>query len=107
MRARSVKRVINRTCSESVSSEAQCAAEGRRTARGGASQDRMEGSGGFPCACTAAGRMGRRDRLLKPPAARNGKMEIMYRSEEHTSELQSLMRISYDVFCLKKKTKIN
>src|SRR3546814_6541132 len=25
------------------------------------------------------------------------------RSEEHTSELQSLMRISYDVFCLKKK----
>src|SRR3546814_10591697 len=26
------------------------------------------------------------------------------RSEEHTSELQSLMRISYDVFCLKKNT---
>src|SRR3546814_9613401 len=26
-----------------------------------------------------------------------------HRSEEHTSELQSLMRISYDVFCLKKK----
>src|SRR3546814_1139610 len=30
-----------------------------------------------------------------------------WRSEEHTSELQSLMRISYAVFCLKKKTKIN
>src|SRR3546814_5839281 len=29
------------------------------------------------------------------------------RSEEHTSELQSLMRISYAVFCLKKKTKHN
>src|SRR3546814_1742958 len=29
------------------------------------------------------------------------------RSEEHTSELQSLMRISYAVFCLKKKTIIN
>src|SRR3546814_7696117 len=28
-----------------------------------------------------------------------------YRSEEHTSELQSLMRNSYDVFCLKKKNK--
>src|SRR3546814_2155769 len=28
---------------------------------------------------------------------------IKGRSEEHTSELQSLMRISYDVFCLKKK----
>src|SRR3546814_2295747 len=30
---------------------------------------------------------------------------IGVRSEEHTSELQSLMRISYAVFCLKKKTK--
>src|SRR3546814_7892340 len=29
------------------------------------------------------------------------------RSEEHTSELQSLMRISYAVFCLKKKTTTN
>src|SRR3546814_6339126 len=29
------------------------------------------------------------------------------RSEEHTSELQSLMRISYAVFCLKKKTRYN
>src|SRR3546814_4397154 len=31
--------------------------------------------------------------------------ERRYRSEEHTSELQSLMRISYAVFCLKKKKK--
>src|SRR3546814_2162370 len=30
--------------------------------------------------------------------------EALKRSEEHTSELQSLMRISYAVFCLKKKT---
>src|SRR3546814_3559336 len=30
---------------------------------------------------------------------------IVERSEEHTSELQSLMRISYAVFCLKKQTK--
>src|SRR3546814_2170076 len=30
-------------------------------------------------------------------------MEVVQRSEEHTSELQSLMRISYAVFCLKKK----
>src|SRR3546814_9234586 len=29
---------------------------------------------------------------------------VSHRSEEHTSELQSLMRISYAVFCLKKKT---
>src|SRR3546814_9666597 len=31
----------------------------------------------------------------------------VFRSEEHTSELQSLMRISYAVFCLKKKRKNN
>src|SRR3546814_4209447 len=31
---------------------------------------------------------------------------VDHRSEEHTSELQSLMRISYAVFCLKKNTKI-
>src|SRR3546814_2907418 len=34
-------------------------------------------------------------------------VEVMVRSEEHTSELQSLMRISYAVFCLKKKNKIS
>src|SRR3546814_1465295 len=33
----------------------------------------------------------------------NGSDGIAGRSEEHTSELQSLMRISYAVFCLKKK----
>src|SRR3546814_10787954 len=32
-----------------------------------------------------------------------GECKIGIRSEEHTSELQSLMRISYAVFCLKKK----
>src|SRR3546814_787822 len=32
---------------------------------------------------------------------------IIHRSEEHTSELQSLMRISYAVFCLKQKIPIN
>src|SRR3546814_2405399 len=35
----------------------------------------------------------------------NGHSLLYLRSEEHTSELQSLMRISYAVFCLKKKTK--
>src|SRR3546814_6288992 len=33
-----------------------------------------------------------------------GAYSVLLRSEEHTTELQSLMRISYDVFCLKKKT---
>src|SRR3546814_2317082 len=36
-------------------------------------------------------------------SGRIGREFVMLRSEEHTSELQSLMRISYAVFCLKKK----
>src|SRR3546814_1795016 len=40
------------------------------------------------------------DRLMQSP-------RLYARSEEHTSELQSLMRISYAVFCLKKKTHNN
>src|SRR3546814_2588067 len=39
------------------------------------------------------------------PAALCGRAGGATRSEEHTSELQSLMRISYAVFCLKKKIK--
>src|SRR3546814_10504692 len=39
-------------------------------------------------------------------ADRQPGLRVWPRSEEHTSELQSLMRISYDVFCLKKKTPI-
>src|SRR3546814_10680674 len=46
---------------------------------------------------------------FRTPAGLRGALDIgigffpLYRSEEHTSELQSLMRISYAVFCLKKK----
>src|SRR3546814_9732433 len=36
-------------------------------------------------------------------AEKQGMVRAVFRSEEHTSELQSLMRISYAVFCLKKK----
>src|SRR3546814_4939349 len=39
------------------------------------------------------------------PAASRATPATTHRSEEHTSELQSLMRISYAVFCLKKKNK--
>src|SRR3546814_7838229 len=49
-------------------------------------------------------------RQFLPPARRGGEsrpicaqLNQVLRSEEHTSELQSLMRISYAVFCLKKK----
>src|SRR3546814_5328690 len=43
--------------------------------------------------------------LENPLASKILAGEFGNRSEEHTSELQSLMRISYAVFCLKKKTK--
>src|SRR3546814_4778743 len=46
-------------------------------------------------------RLGERQRRLGLADSRY----IVARSEEHTSELQSLMRISYAVFCLKKKNK--
>src|SRR3546814_8851651 len=39
--------------------------------------------------------------LAPPPADRADYYRWLFRSEEHTSELQSLMRISYAVFCLK------
>src|SRR3546814_2839885 len=35
------------------------------------------------------------------------RLALVHRSEEHTSELQSLMRISYAVFCLKQKKQTN
>src|SRR3546814_6942298 len=65
------------------------------------------------------GRNGRIDRAPPPlsgagrsPACsgrtgHNGYVGQVIRSEEHTSELQSLMRISYAVFCLKKKKNIH
>src|SRR3546814_7540204 len=46
--------------------------------------------------------------LLQPDFDRIGpSLDMAFRSDEHTSELQSLMRISYAVFCLKKKKSTN
>src|SRR3546814_5618915 len=42
---------------------------------------------------------------LSQNATMEASFDVGTRSEEHTSELQSLMRISYAVFCLKKKNK--
>src|SRR3546814_5199710 len=55
--------------------------------------------------CLASHDHGRalRQRLETPQVS--GQVPGHLRSEEHTSELQSLMRISYAVFCLKKKKK--
>src|SRR3546814_1279551 len=48
-------------------------------------------------------RGGRGTSSVRATCSRNGSWPAATRSEEHTSELQSLMRISYAVFCLKKK----
>src|SRR3546814_9277318 len=49
-------------------------------------------------------RAGRRPQQLARGDARRRRLApVVGRSEEHTSELQSLMRISYAVFCLKKQ----
>src|SRR3546814_6292749 len=50
-----------------------------------------------------SGRNGRSDSGGRAARRRQGRAAAGRRSEEHTSELQSLMRISYAVFCLKKK----
>src|SRR3546814_4568320 len=50
---------------------------------------------------------GRYQRLLGPRAAGLIEMTGQLRSEEQTSELQSLMRTSYAVYCLKKKLNTN
>src|SRR3546814_4804700 len=52
----------------------------------------------------------RTDQLLASSDDQEGTLNLIWvclRSEEHTSELQSLMRISYAVFCLKKKKSTN
>src|SRR3546814_3930929 len=86
-----------------------------RAIEGAADQISEKSDGGFRIAATLmtlpgnAGEQAARDILRGPEAEQtNPKVFIdasaqLHRSEEHTSELQSLMRISYAVFCLKKK----
>src|SRR3546814_10039758 len=71
----------------------------RKGDRGESVKEMQRGIGGL----TADGLFGpATDRRVRAWQKENG----LVRSEEHTSELQSLMRISYAVFCLKKKTQI-
>src|SRR3546814_10200209 len=63
-----------------------------KTEYGGLGSQRQQG-GGYQA--------DQKDRAQADPGQSQGYQER--RSEEHTSELQSLMRISYAVFCLKKK----
>src|SRR3546814_4923154 len=68
-----------------------------RSLRQGAADPVADGQGGDPRSGTPDRRTQRLEKTQRGEA----------RSEEHTSELQSLMRISYAVFCLKKKKKQN
>src|SRR3546814_6310303 len=70
-----------------------------------ASLSAPHGSGGplYPGTCRKLDGAERSVRLAWEPHG----WRIDMRSEEHTSELQSLMRISYAVFCLKKKNDLN
>src|SRR3546814_7642811 len=78
-----------------VSRGTRCHSSASRSRRG--SRRRRPASSNTHCPCRNRDRRCRRHRW-RP---RGG------RSEEHTSELQSLMRSSYAVFCLKKKKKSN
>src|SRR3546814_5117971 len=61
-----------------------------------------------PCSCMASkGAAMASFHLAVKTIGRSAGRSATARSEEHTSELQSLMRISYAVFCLKKKTASN
>src|SRR3546814_1679389 len=81
----------------------------RRHRRAGVRQDRVRAARLGARALRRRVRLRRREGQRRARAddagagARRG-CEIDGRSEEHTSELQSLMRISYAVFCLNKKT---
>src|SRR3546814_4298539 len=60
---------------------------------------------GHPAALLGLARVRRNTAPNGAPAKAGAQNQRRQRSEEHTSELQSLMRSSYAVFCLKKKTK--
>src|SRR3546814_5711765 len=85
----------------------------RRYLNASATLERLLGLGVVPVVnendsvATAEIRFGDNDRLAARIAqAADANAVVLLRSEEHTSELQSLMRISYAVLCLKNKTKI-
>src|SRR3546814_6872249 len=64
--------------------------------------ERVDRNAAFAETFEQAQHVGAMFRMLRLPAH-----IVVIRSEEHTSELQSLMRISYAVFCLKKKTQLH
>src|SRR3546814_5035475 len=86
---------------------------GRNQPRAGDQRSSVVGAGQAGAGTTQSGQD--RARTVAPPVVLAQSQNVPEhsgsagnrRSEEHTSELQSLMRISYAVFCLKKKTSKN
>src|SRR3546814_10868669 len=88
-----------RTAADSARDHGDVAAGAGRRARHGRLADRFRRS--FPCEEPRPSPRTDRGPEADPDRVRG--IPAPLRSEEHTSELQSLMRISYAVFCLKKK----
>src|SRR3546814_6923958 len=80
----------------------QCRRTDRRAAESRAVRDIGRSLSGVPSGSLVA----RQRRAIPEAQVRCGRDARHQRSEEHTSELQSLMRNSYAVFCLNKKTQI-
>src|SRR3546814_4706242 len=80
---------------------APCCGSRRVPSRGGRGENRDGDRAG-----RQGGRRGAPALQVDMRACKHASINEAERSEEHTSELQSLMRISYAVFCLKKKKKI-
>src|SRR3546814_7985134 len=93
------RHVLTHSCPTRRSSDLACATDGSRRRSIPSSARRRATRGQLPRFFSGGERRFRQSRKRLRMRAGN-------RSEEHTSELQSLMRISYAVFCLKKKKKI-
>src|SRR3546814_4610305 len=88
---------------EALNVDSAVRAQGMMRQRAGIQMFGLEQTVRLPCTTTGCRSMA----LLMPQNHHRASSAIPstrgFRSEEHTSELQSLMRISYAVFCLKKK----
>src|SRR3546814_8199330 len=102
-------------CSSDLDRHLPPPSRGAAPHRGAADRRHGRIAGRIACPCRGMGEARRyarlRDLLARARRGRGADPRLprrsqgLVRSEEHTSELQSLMRISYAVFCLKKKNK--
>src|SRR3546814_5676468 len=97
------RRVLFRSVGRAVRDPAAVDGDAARLRADGRHGHRPEG--GNAAGARVRMRYRRRLRHLQLHRGRGRTAQGLVRSEEHTSELQSLMRISYAVFCLKKKKK--